>query len=364
LKKKNRKIKKKEVVTLQKLKINDMAINRIEIKDFLVFKNEFTADFCSGVNVLTGGNGTGKTTLMKTLYAFCNMSSSTKITNSSSEINQPFIVKRYFTTASEHIESSNGLKGTLKLFDKDISAKSILTVAIDSNLSESIKLIESDLLRKWAEKDVQSIYIPEKDMLSNSKGLPETYEYGKAQYTQCEIDIVKKARILANSPEQPLYGKICNIIGGQPENDGQSFYMKRENVSIPFSMEASGYRKLGLLAILIRNEQIKANSILFWDEPENSLNPELIPLLVDILLELSRHNVQIFIATHSELLASYFSVNQQRNDDVMFHSLYKDKQGQIKADSNSRFDLLEQNKLTEEPVKLYEEQIKKGLGNG
>jgi AAA15 family ATPase/GTPase len=344
-----------------------MAINRIEIKDFLVFKGKFTADFCSKVNVLTGGNGTGKTTLLKTLYAFCNMSSSTKITNSSLEVNQPFIVKRYFTTISGHLESSNGLNGTVSLFDKDISEKAVLSVAIDSNLaSESVTLLEFEQFGKWAKKNMQSIYIPEKDLLSNSKGLPETYEYGKAQYTQCEIDIVKKARILADTPEQPLYKKICAIIGGQPENDGQNFYMKRNNlsVSIPFSMEASGYRKFGLLATLIRNEQIKSDSILFWDEPENSLNPELIPVLVDIMLELSRNGVQIFIATHSEILASYFQVNQQQGDNVMFHSLYKDGHGEIKADSNERFDLLEQNKLTEEPVKLYEKQIEKGIGNG
>jgi len=36
-----------------------MAINRVEIKDFLVFKDDFVADFCPGVNVLIVGNGTG-----------------------------------------------------------------------------------------------------------------------------------------------------------------------------------------------------------------------------------------------------------------------------------------------------------------
>jgi len=345
-----------------------MAINRIEIKDFLVFRSEFTADFCSGVNVLTGGNGTGKTTLLKTLYALCNMSSSTKVINPSLlDVNQSFTVRKYFTTVSGYIESFDEVKGALCLFDKDISEKAVLSVGVDSNLiSDTVRLLESGLLKKWAEKNVQSIYIPEKDLLSNSKGLPETYEYGKAQYTQCEIDLVKKARILADTPEQPLYKEICNIIEGQPENDGQSFYMKRNNilVKIPFSMEASGYRKFGLLATLIRNEQIKSGSILFWDEPENSLNPELIPVLVNILLELSRNGVQIFIATHSELLASYFSVNKQQGDNVMFYSLYKDEQGLIKADSNDRFDLLYKNKLTEEPVKLYEKQIEKGFGNG
>jgi len=49
-----------------------MAINRVEIKDFLLFKGEFATDFGTGVNVLIGGNGTGKTTLMKVMYRLCN----------------------------------------------------------------------------------------------------------------------------------------------------------------------------------------------------------------------------------------------------------------------------------------------------
>ena len=49
-----------------------MAIKRIEVKDFLVFKGEFTVDFCPGVNVIIGGNATGKTTLLKALYRLCN----------------------------------------------------------------------------------------------------------------------------------------------------------------------------------------------------------------------------------------------------------------------------------------------------
>ncbi|MDR1206428.1 MAG: ATP-binding protein [Peptococcaceae bacterium] len=48
----------------------------MEIKDFLVFKGDFAMDFCPGVNVFIGSNGTGKTTLLKALYAGTQMSSS------------------------------------------------------------------------------------------------------------------------------------------------------------------------------------------------------------------------------------------------------------------------------------------------
>ena len=85
-------------------------------------------------------------------------------------------------------------------------------------------------------------------------------------------------------------------------------------------------------------------------------NPELVPELVDILLELSRNGVQIFIATHSEILASYFAVNRQNGDKVILTVLYKDGE-QIKANRSDRFDLLEPNNLKDEPVKLYEKKL-------
>jgi len=71
--------------------------------------------------------------------------------------------------------------------------------------------------------------------------------------------------------------------------------------------------------------------------------------------------VQIFVATHSELLASYFAVSRDKGDFVMFTSLFKDGE-QIKAEKSDRFDLLMPNNLTSEPLRLYEKEIEKGLG--
>jgi hypothetical protein len=82
---------------------------------------------------------------------------------------------------------------------------------------------------------------------------------------------------------------------------------------------------------------------------------------VDILLELSRNGVQIFIATHSELVADYFLVSSKECDAVMFFSLYKDDD-QIKYDCSDRFDLLNPNKLTDERVRLYEKRLDKAFG--
>jgi hypothetical protein len=97
--------------------------------------------------------------------------------------------------------------------------------------------------------------------------------------------------------------------------------------------EASGVRKFGLLWLLIKYHLIELSrgSILFWDEPENSLNPELIPTLVDILLELQKGGVQIFIATHSYDVARWFELNKKTENSLRYFNLRKTGSG-ITAD--------------------------------
>jgi ABC-type multidrug transport system ATPase subunit len=109
---------------------------------------------------------------------------------------------------------------------------------------------------------------------------------------------------------------------------------------------------------------LESGSILFWDEPENSINPDLMPVLADILLTLSRNGVQIFLATHDEVFARYMDVCSVKDDSIQFTAMYKDN-GQIKTDSDKRFDLLSPNIILAEHVKLYERELTKGLnGNG
>jgi hypothetical protein len=41
-----------------------------------------------------------------------------------------------------------------------------------------------------------------------------------------------------------------------------------------FILLAEGFRKLGLLWLLLQNGTLLNGSVLFWDEPETNLNPK------------------------------------------------------------------------------------------
>jgi predicted ATP-dependent endonuclease of OLD family len=334
-----------------------MAVNRVEIKDFLVFKGQFAIDFCSGVNVLIGGNGTGKTTLIKTIYnSYCLFRGNSLDSNATSYL-------PYFTQVNSDISPKiyNDKNGHSNV--KEIKHNMF---AVFFNLSSRDYHAPNE--QKMCQVDVSAVFIPEKDILEHAKGLLPFIEQKQTGFSAIYKDVLIAAQDVPTQEQSEMQKsvgqKITAIIGGvvQWEQSEGMFYTIRTNgMRIPFIYEASGFKKLGYLGLLVTSGQIEPGSILFWDEPENSLNPEFIPALVNILLELSRNGVQIFLATHSEILASYFAVNRKKGDSVMFYSLYKDGE-QIKASANDRFDILEPNNLKAEIVNLYKKEIERGLG--
>jgi len=359
-----------------------MSIDRVEVVDLLVFNGKFSADFCSGINVLIGSNGTGKTTLMKILYWGCEISCQAQPIDDDHlwfAINKPddnyITLNDYFIRDSSLGTIDNGFRSKVRVFSNDISSTSpCFDVEMPEDLSApTFKLADNDdnnrAFYEWCSIKTKAVFIPSTEMLSHSKGFLALNRERPLPFDNTEINIVSKAELAQTRTVTPnakrVIDKISSIIGGQVDSDGKNFYIyKPENRTdrIYFPFEASGFRKLGLLWKLLRNGLLEKGAVLFWDEPENSLNPEHIPVIVDVLLELSRNGVQIFLATHSEIFASYFAANRKKSDNVMYHTLFKNND-KIEAASSNRFDLLEPNTLTNATVQLYKKEVETGLGN-
>ncbi|MCL2227960.1 MAG: AAA family ATPase [Oscillospiraceae bacterium] len=281
-----------------------MGIKHVKIEEHLVFEHRFTTEFCSGVNVLIGGNGTGKTTLMRAIYDLV-----------SRERNYSGV------TPDEKYKRENNPTQTME--------------------QNGIALTFHDGMIL---NNTNCIFIPEKDILEHSKGLLTFIEQKQTGFSELYKDVLVAAMDVPTKTQTPMQKsigkKISDIIGGYVEwmpSEGAFYMIKTNGNRIPFAREASGFKRLGFLGLLLAGGQIKSETILFWDEPENSLNPELVPMLVDILIELAQNGVQMFIATHDYEVARYFDVRKNRDIPVMFHNFSKGDGGHISCASSAEY---------------------------
>jgi predicted ATPase len=325
-----------------------MAINRVEIKDFLAFQGNFACDFCPNVNVFIGGNGTGKTTLLKCQYIAVEVFNAQKRTeqdpkhNSAGDYFLNFNAKNYSFTYGSSSDDQ-----------KKIQAEKYVHCTVD----------DANFI-----KSSNHIFIPAKDILEHSKGLLALNNKREIPFDQTYIDILSNAEIgetrAITSNAAKVLDAIKKVIGGEVLYENDTFYIVSEIGKTPFSLEASGYRKLGLLWKLLRNGLLERGSVLFWDEPENSLNPDIMPVLADVLLELARGGVQVFIATHSYSLARWFDVkrNEESSGAVMFYNLSKSSNGGIECVSALEYTKLPKSILDAADESLFKAVVASAMG--
>lgn len=329
-------------------------IRTIKFHDFTVFR-QMSLCASDGMNVIIGKNGTGKTQILKAVYAACRRADS----KAQMELLQCFTN----TQIGMHVFNHDQKTPVVTIEDATKNEKKHRNFSLD--ISESVKLREQNGTygstpdEKQADKSgilnfespseaIPAVYIPVKDMLTHANGLVSMSEkYGSFPFDRTLVDIVKQAERWQLKKVPPLAVTILPILekmmDGTVRFEHDEFYIvKSDGRKINFSVEAEGLKKIGLLWQLLMNESIRENTVLLWDEPEASLNPEYIPILVDCFLKLSRQHVQIFISTHSYILAKYIEIKMKATDKVTFHSLYFTQEG-VQCESNTRFRELKHN---------------------
>jgi ABC-type polar amino acid transport system, ATPase component len=203
------------------------------------------------------------------------------------------------------------------------------------------------------------VFIPEKDILEHAKGLLTFIEQKQTGFGAVYRDVLIIAQYVPTRTQSKIQKsiglKISDIVGGEvkwDKSDGSFYTIKTNGDRIPFANEASGFKKFGFLGLLVTCGQLEKGSVLYWDEPENSLNPELVPVLVDILLELAKNGVQIFIATHDYNLACYFDIRKDKTVHMMYHNLTKGD-GRIICNSSPEYIKLPDNHLEKASAALF-----------
>lgn len=341
-----------------------MSIESIELKNFTVFKN-LKVNFSKGINVIIGENGTGKTQLIKAIYSDIQIAKSKDIDDISKyfksvNVNDRFFVKQlkplFLEVKASKIDNKSDkayLMGELHLNINGINT----SFGSEDEYSYEIS---------YPSKEINCTFIPAKDMLTHSKGLVSMADkFSEFPFDKTLIDIIKIAGQWQLKEPPKIALKVLPILeqmmDGKVVIDNEEFYVKKNNGEmVDFAVEAEGLKKIGLLWQLLMNENITENSVLLWDEPESNINPKFMPNLIEILIELQKNGVQIFVTTHDYMFAKYFEVKRSENDEIMYYSLYRTDDG-VKCENNVNFGDLKNNTIRDTFIQLYKDEVERAM---
>lgn len=313
-------------------------ISKLSLKNFTAFK-EISIDFSSGINVLIGQNSTGKTHIMKLLYASCYASQRQPRLTLEQKLNSVFL------------PNSIG-----RLVHRSVGrGKAEVSVSTEDNHQLEFEITTLGKFRinaqNW-ERDnyIMPVYIPVKDMLANAPGFRSLYASRNINFEEIYSDIIDLAFMpIPKGKPSKERAKLMNILRKQLDGrvvaNDETFYLKNKSGSLEFPLLAEGFRKLGLLYLLIQNETLRQGSVVFWDEPEANLNPKLSLCVAEMLLALQAMGVQVFVATHDYSFIKSLSLVQKHRSKVLYHSLYKDEEGDLLCSSSPDIVEIEHNAI-------------------
>ena len=379
-------------------------ITKLCLKNFTAFR-DLEILFSPKINVIVGENGTGKTILLKAAYAFCSgsllLKNISKVTNSKIRDAVTSKLIRVFMPMDDKVGKMrrHGTTGGANL-EATLNSDEKLSIDFQSN-SKSVTINENVNYERYS---YNSVFIPTKEILSLLRGVSSADSDPKTIYSIFDDTYLDLCNYIRNSAESistekldfdPRFGsifpEIANAIGGKFEFENGNYYFqqgnfeerrvkdqhqygdKSETVFKPFkdaeisnNMTAEGFRKIGILQQLLANGSLNPGTSgpLFWDEPEANMNPNLMKLIVNILLLLSRNGQQVILSTHDYFLLKWFDIlmDKGKDDHVRFHALYHDPESrEIQIESTDNYREISPNSIAETFSDLTDHEISRSM---
>lgn len=322
-------------------------LKSLHIKNFTVFSEE-TLQFGKNVNVIVGENGTGKTHLLKAIYAGLAQSHEHLVEKQKNPRFDGFFdlsgrlnamlgsetayslirrVKSNQTLTEEdslkldyHFsESSRDFSIEINPYEEDEEASDPSEGIIAEN--PSYYSVTSPPRTSVPKEFVlqQPVYLPTRELLSIYPNFLALFDNSHVPFDASWRDA---CRLLGNPYRKTLAPPELLDIQKQIEDaivgvlrldDSGRFYHTSSIGKIEMHMLAEGWRKLGMITQLVANGSLTPGCALVWDEPEANLNPRLVKLVAKIITDLSTAGIQVFIATHSLFLLRELHILQKTN---------------------------------------------------
>ena len=342
-------------------------ITRVELVQFTAFE-KLAVDLSPGINVLIGANGTGKTHILKAVHAACDITKSQR--SFADKINGVFMPSEWKLGRLVH-RRRGGAKATLSVSRRLANARRPVTLqaAFSSHATRGDSARVTGAAR-WCSEPIESVYVPVKEMLANAPGFRSMVTSRVAHFEEVYSDVVNSAllpllRGAADAPRRRILKCLGRAMDGSVTVKNEEFFLRSREGNLEFSLLAEGIRKLGLLWVLVQNGTLLKGSVLCWDEPEANLNPRMMRIIAEILLELQRMGVQILLATHDYVLLKELDLQAQERDELAFHSLYRSAEtGPIAMETAKGYLDIHPNAIADTFADLYDRDMDRALTRG
>lgn len=312
------------------------------------------------INLVIGGNGCGKTFLLKAIYASLRTLEEYKRGNEQRSAAEILADKLHWTFQAGKIGDlvSKGadapLSSTLTIDGKDFS------YSFGKDTSKQISSLENQVPPRAS----NSIFLPAKEVLSLHQIILDSREDKKFGFDDTYFDLAKALRrstTRGNNYKEFAQSRqqLEGILGGVIEYDeaSLSWLFVKGRHKFPIGVTAEGIKKIAILDTLLGNRYLNTNSVVLIDEPESALHPTAISKLLDIVAMLAERGIQFFLASHSYFVVKkLFLLAQERNWSIPVISA---GDGAWVCDDLKNG--MPDNPIIAESIRLYQEEVELAL---
>ena len=288
-------------------------IRKLDVEGVTVFPQEVSFDFVPGINVIVGGNDSGKSHLMKLCYALGRWGEKS--------------IRRDFPEAwaeerrlHHHLTRTFGIHeiGSLVSRGGGVSEARVhaslqgekapigsaeLELRFAATQGEQLRI--TTMPQRFLQEN--ALFIPPREALSL---FPYYMQVGKRYPDMPDALSWDLCSALEGTADTPPGADMLRVqrylegmLHGRLVRQNSRFVLQRgKEAPMELSLVAEGFKRLGTVGLLAGNGMLRPGSTLYWDEPEMNLNTAQLPELCQAVLLLCSAGVQLIITTHSLFL--------------------------------------------------------------
>lgn len=350
----------------------------LNVENFVAFQKRLEWGPHATLNVIIGENDTGKTHLLKLLYAMARAiedHTKKKAGPEPKELSELLAHKLRWVFLPQKLELGRLVsRGSGLRLSADLCWNLGGHLKFSFGKDTTTKIVEIDTNRLPDLEGNKASFLPPKEILSIFDAIVATRETVEiAAFDDTYYDLVQDYRQPPTAGNLQVNIKnalvhLKNVTGGgevEMEKDGNIVFRRGKEV---FNMHqtAEGIKKIGILSRLMRNRRLTpaGGCMLFVDEPEVNLHPKAIVLFAEMLHEFAMSGIQVYLTTHSYfLLKRLEQLAREKKTDYSLLDLRKLDSGGVTGTVTRLAAGLPQNPIVEESLKLFDRDVKLDLAD-